>query len=113
MVCSSWRIVQVSFEQLTTTTTSLTIFDVLKNEDLEGGAIVQGEDGRIMGCFEEWEEGMCLQDRWMDACLGTEHVELWSADFGWRWRNLMQRTTQSSLSSSGRSSLLKSSGICV
>ena len=28
--------------------------------DLPGGAIVR-EDGRIGGCFEEWEAGVCIQ----------------------------------------------------
>lgn len=73
--------VQVDFEQLNTTVTSLSVFDALKSEgdtrhsavvacsevytavlDLPGGAIIR-DNGRISGCFEEWEAGLCLQDR--------------------------------------------------
>jgi len=52
----------VDFEQLNTTVTSLSVFDALKSEDLPGGPIVR-DNGKISGCFEEWESGLCLQDR--------------------------------------------------
>merc|ERR1712146_25043 len=52
----------VSYEQLNTTITNLKFFDRLKSEDLDGGPIVHAS-GRIGACMEEWEEGICLQDR--------------------------------------------------
>lgn len=52
----------VKLQQLSTTVTNLDFFDVLQDEALPGGAIVR-EDGKIGGCFEEWEEGVCCQDR--------------------------------------------------
>ena len=33
------------------------------------GAIVRGEDAKIAGCFEDWEEGLCIQDRLRPALV--------------------------------------------
>merc|ERR1712023_197704 len=52
----------VGLTKLSTTATNLDFFDIFKDEDLPGGAIIR-EDGRIGGCLEEWEEGVCIQDR--------------------------------------------------
>jgi len=54
----------VQFQQLNTTITSMSFFDCLKQEEgwMEQGPIISDE-GRISPTFEEWVEGMCLQDR--------------------------------------------------
>jgi len=61
--------------QLSTTATSLEFFDVLRDPDcLSMGPIVR-EDGKINGCFEEWEEGVCIQDRLRLALCKRETEE--------------------------------------
>lgn len=67
----------VEYEQLNTTVTSLSVFDCLKSDDLPGGPIIR-EDGRISGCFEQWEEGLCLQDR-LRLSLGKPDSEEYDA----------------------------------
>jgi len=61
----------VEYQQLNTTITSMSFFDLLKSEELEGGPIVS-EDGRIAATFEEWVEGMCIQDRLRSALANPE-----------------------------------------
>jgi len=61
----------VEYQQLNTTITSMSFFDLLKSEELEGGPIVS-EDGKIAATFEEWVEGMCLQDRLRSALANPE-----------------------------------------
>lgn len=67
----------VSLSKLNTTVTNLEFFDTLKDEDLPCGAIVR-DDGKIAGCFEDWEEGVCIQDK-LRAAMCKRDTEEWDA----------------------------------
>merc|ERR1712159_483721 len=67
----------VRLTKLSTTATNLEFFDLLKDEGLPGGSIVR-EDGRISGCFEDWEEGVCIQDR-LRMAMCKRDTEEWDA----------------------------------
>jgi len=71
----------VRYEALSTTATNLDMFDVLKTEELSDGNAVAREDGKIHGCFEEWEDGVCIQDRLrLAVCKAdSEEFELFPA----------------------------------
>jgi len=70
---------KVRFHPLSTTATNLDLFDCLKNDEhvLSEGPVCR-EDGKIAGCFEEWEEGVCVQDRLRKAlcCRDSEEYEM-------------------------------------
>merc|ERR1711907_48847 len=67
----------VRLSKLSTTVTNLDFFDVLKDEDLPCGAIVR-DDGKIVGCYEDWEEGVCIQDK-LRAAMCKRDSEEWDA----------------------------------
>merc|ERR1711988_1012414 len=67
----------VSVSKLNTTATNLEFFDCLKSDDLPDGPIVR-EDGKIAGCFEEWEEGVCIQDR-LRMAMCKQDTDEWDA----------------------------------
>jgi len=67
----------VSLKKLNTTATNLEFFDMLKDDDLPSGAIIR-DDGKIVGCFEDWEEGVCIQDK-LRAAMCKRDCEEWDA----------------------------------
>lgn len=67
----------VRLSKLSTTVTNLDFFDVLKDDDLPCGAIVR-EDGKIVGCYEDWEEGVCIQDK-LRAAMCKRDTDEWDS----------------------------------